>query len=301
MLCFCSTVPLPTSEKSHHPILGTPSTTTTMLCISCDGADPELMPKLPPLPTPLYRNRRRETLLGVSTVLGTIIFCLAVGHAALMPDGLSSTSVRWIILGMLYGESAVAIVCLFGILLVDPGVVQRNVQNCLPIPDEVADRLTDNSTQQEQYEANITEGDRIYCVRCFVWRDHNAQSVGPLTKLLQLRCLDRFIKNRRWRSHHCRTCQRCVLYFDHHCGGLKARVSLALGKIMIDTQILSLLVVFGRCIAGRGLTGNMGFFIGIIAMAQMGWLTTLVSVCLSIIYRTTGSLDSPELNGTLTT
>ncbi|KAL1522494.1 hypothetical protein AB1Y20_017482 [Prymnesium parvum] len=233
-----------------------------MLCIPCEERDSALMPKLPPLPTPDLRTQRKQSMIGIGTVLGVITLCLGVGHAALLPEGLSSLTVRWVLLGMLYGESAIAIVCLVGILLSDPGVVKRNVRNCLPIPEEVAERLTSDSPQQEQYDANISEGDRVYCVRCFVWRDHQAQSVGPVTRLLQLRCIDSWLQ-RRFRGHHCRTCQRCVLYFDHHCG------------------------VFGRCIAGRGLTGNMGYFCTILVMGQLGWLTTIISVCLSVIYRIT--------------
>ena len=45
----------------------------------------------------------------------------------------------------------------------------------------------------------------------------------------------------------------------------------------------------------------MGYFITIIAMGQMGWLTTVISVILGIVYRLvdTGGETSPFINATV--
>ena len=59
--------------------------------------------------------------------------------------------------------------CLLGILYGDPGVVKRTPENCLPLPETVAERLQ----RGESLEGldNLQHAQLgSYCVRCCVWR-----------------------------------------------------------------------------------------------------------------------------------
>lgn len=245
------------------------------LCGPCDGAerldDIELLPaRLPPLPTPNYDERRRESCCGCVCVLGTVATCVAltVGFSSVL-----ERSVRLPLLCLIAAEAAVAIGCLAGLLLGDPGVVRRTQETCLPVPAEVAERLSSGAPLRDEVApmsgmTNIRDGDRSYCVRCFLWRDH-----APPPAACEAYSSRRDAFARRWCGmpeswpgrraevavHHCSTCQRCVRDFDHHCG------------------------VFGRCIAGRGLRGNMKFFLTIIGMGWAGAVTCGAAVVLGLL------------------
>eukprot|EP00326_Haptolina_ericina_P038115 CAMPEP_0181237124 /NCGR_PEP_ID=MMETSP1096-20121128/38581_1 /TAXON_ID=156174 ORGANISM="Chrysochromulina ericina, Strain CCMP281" /NCGR_SAMPLE_ID=MMETSP1096 /ASSEMBLY_ACC=CAM_ASM_000453 /LENGTH=189 /DNA_ID=CAMNT_0023332429 /DNA_START=105 /DNA_END=674 /DNA_ORIENTATION=- len=127
----------------------------------------------------------------------------------------------------IYTEAFVALVCLFGLMFGDPGVVKRSPETCFPLPPKVADLIEAGATSEQIQQLGNLHGEKgSFCVRCLVLGDN----VQP---------------------HHCSTCQRCVTHFDHHCG------------------------VFGRCIAGDGLRGNMGFFKVLISMAGAGIFTAM--------------------------
>ena len=85
------------------------------------------------------------------------------------------------------------------------------------------------------------EGGGTFCVRCYVWRPPAPPAYDG----------KKF--HSRTEVHHCSTCQRCVVDFDHHCG------------------------VFGRCIAGDGFAGNMGYFKTILSMAAAGAITCIAA------------------------
>lgn len=155
---------------------------------------------LPPMPVPNKKVMMQESIGGSILVLGLIGIFVWFTHSGLSKVGDISKNGWWVGLFLIYLEAFVALVSLVGILTCNPGVIERSEDNCFPLPEEVAERLHRGKSCAGM--KNIEGIDGIFCVRCFVWRPRNP------------------------RSHHCRTCNRCVRAFDHHCG------------------------VFGRCIAG---------------------------------------------------
>ena len=127
---------------------------------------------------------------------------------------------------------------------------------------EFKDRVSANDQMKKmvkQMARNIEDKDHgTYCVRCMVWRDPAGGKADIFSSWLTQHgcafCCDYPPK----RAHHCRTCQRCVLDFDHHCG------------------------IFGRCIAGRGFAGNMGYFKVIITTGSWGSLTAGAGVVYAV-------------------
>merc|ERR1719240_905854 len=114
--------------------------------------------------------------------------------------------------------------------------MKRSVNLCFPLPEVVAERLLAEQTLQGL--VNIVDGERVYCVRCLLWRDPSTQTQSAFT--------DPFCPKKNV-MHHCRICGHCVREFDHHCS------------------------FFGRCIAGRGfLVGNLRFFSSLITMGIVG-------------------------------
>ena len=210
---------------------------------------------LPPMPAPDSKLRSVEARRGMFTVLYTIAICVGLTHGVGLQVGRITGAAWWVFLALIYTMAATALLCLFGLLCGDPGVVRRSEETCFPIPEEVQCRLKDGASTHEGL-SNIVDGDRTYCVRCLVWRNR-AEPSGGVSSLLGTKVCAHA------QPHHCRTCNRCVRSFDHHCG------------------------VFGRCIAGRGMRGNMKYFVLIIVMGYGGVFVTFITVAAGLIIRAT--------------
>mmetsp|Transcript_43772 Transcript_43772/g.101109 ORF Transcript_43772/g.101109 Transcript_43772/m.101109 type:complete len:317 (+) Transcript_43772:87-1037(+) len=216
------------------------------------GASWQSLSRLPPLPD--ARNEKNmQAVMGFTGTFCIILLTVTVTCGAayvLKIQGRYYLAKSYVVLVLV--EALVALICWFGLLVVDPGSIPRTPSTALPIPAAVV-----NAVEQDDVDfphENLQEGHRTYCVRCFLWRDDHAneRSKRPVERCFT--CMDRH----KGGSHHCSVCQRCVLYFDHHCSW------------------------FGRCIAGRGMGGNIGFFKVILAMGHMGMLTCASSTCLAL-------------------
>lgn len=213
---------------------------------------------LPPLPVPNYNQRSKEARNGVMTVLYVIGVCIGLTHGVGLTVGRITGVWWWVCFVAIYSMTAIALVCLAGLMFGDPGVVSRCEATCFPIPEEVQRRISDGSHETHDSSSNIVDGDRTFCVRCLVWRSNPDPHCcgGPCVQA---------------RPHHCRICNRCVMHFDHHCG------------------------VFGRCIAGSGLHGNMKYFTTIIAVGYGGFFLAVITAVAGLIARATreGGWEDP--------
>lgn len=223
------------------------------MATSCD-ADLSIE-DLPPLPSPQRKVQRRQEWLGCALVLGITTFLVGVKHAVSSIQDLSPTFI-WTCRGCIYTEALLALCCLVGLMLADPGIIQRTPETCSPIPAQVRELLL----RGEQAVENVTDGPRSFCVRCLVWRPEKATG-GFLNPLLSK------LGGLQTKTHHCSICQRCVVHFDHHCS------------------------VFGRCIGA----GNIGFFYGLILLGSMGALTSSLSTILALSLTWDLVREKPEI------
>ena len=215
---------------------------------------------LPPFTKPDLARMRSEASGGISLVGCLIITFMGITFGM---SGSCTPETRSALTVTVVSLAVTAIACLSYILMGDPGVVRRTQDACLPLPAEVAEKLSVWNPQDPAAAVghpldgmnNIKEPERSYCVRCCLWRHHNEELPrrGRIHRAIAGRQVDTV------KFHHCSTCQRCVRHFDHHCG------------------------VLGRCIAGRGLSGNMPCFIMLIMCAYAGTICAGAAVVLGIL------------------
>ncbi len=215
---------------------------------------------LPPMPPPKRLDMCIQFGGGCSYVLSQIALFVGGTHGIALtwlPKLLGpvlSDSVRATLIVLIYTETSVALICLAGLFFADPGVIQRSPETCFPLPRHIEELLRQGDSLEGV--ANHEENGRTFCTRCLVWRPEPRPS--PFLKLIPRRLFFLFKDCKPSESHHCRTCGRCVAFFDHHCG------------------------VFGRCIAGTCCSGNMPYFVVIILMSICGFATCAASLALSL-------------------
>eukprot|EP00929_Paragymnodinium_shiwhaense_P074933 TRINITY_DN38324_c0_g1_i1.p1 TRINITY_DN38324_c0_g1~~TRINITY_DN38324_c0_g1_i1.p1 ORF type:complete len:239 (-),score=33.82 TRINITY_DN38324_c0_g1_i1:86-802(-) len=197
---------------------------------------------LPPLKDRSYAYWT-EPILGVTLVTGLCGLLLAISyHTAVSQNGVSDApSAMAGFVGVLVCVT-IAMSCLLKlVVLSNPDEICRSKEKSYPLPAEVVEYLRQRDDAQDLPVPGNIEGPAgsaklgSYCVRCFVWRPPAKQ------------------REEAGRSHHCNTCQRCVVGFDHHCN------------------------LFGRCIT----RGNLVPFWTLVAMLPLGISSAMLPLMFS--------------------
>ena len=196
------------------------------------GAQDQLLSSLPPLPPPHVNTQRMESAGGICFVLSTIAGVNVVSYSVVHSFNTLPPAVYSAFQMVMSFLSAVALFCLCGVQLADPGVVKRTVANCFPQPEAVAALLEAGGAASDlcNFKGTHHGMHMSFCVRCFVWRPGH--------------------------GHHCNTCQRCVTHFDHHCG--------VLGRCIAGEGLRGNLNTFFHpllCCAMAGIWSGIGFAI----------------------------------------
>lgn len=144
------------------------------------------------------RTQCKEAACG-QTWITIFVLVLAVLMTVVLIPKLSWQHQIWAGIGV-YGSCGLAFVCQLMLFFSDPGVIERptkpydndvNAQAAVAASIRITHAPTDPFSERDP---NSNSNEISFCTRCNVFRPP--------------------------RSHHCRTCGRCVRQFDHHCGVL---------------------------------------------------------------------------------
>lgn len=205
--------------------------------------DKDALLALPPLPRPNFRIRCLQASNGCFCISGLICVCVTTVHLSIWFVDDFPHLPGQVFLTLIYAEAVTALTCLFGIMFGNPGIIERSQETCFPLPQKIVEKLKDGESLAGK---NVVEEEQTYCTRCFVWRTPFSDESPECNACSDIACGGTYS----YRCyHHCGICERCVRDFDHHC------------------------TFFGRCIAGQGFGGNMGYFMLLIAMGPAGITT----------------------------
>jgi hypothetical protein len=266
---------------------------------------------LPPLPTPDYDSKRRETIGGIVVVALIMTLLVGLTHGVALTAvgsvGVGSLGYR-IFAGLIYAVALIAAICHLGVLLKDPGIIHRSAETCYPIPEKMQAWIWENSSEA-QIDAfpmqQCTAGDKEQSGNlngdsstadvedAGVWSQSvtalACSSTNPKKQSGNISALqkpaDLYIVGRDDRVY----CTRCLVWrkpgINHyHCQTCQRCVAY------YDHHC----TFFGRCVAGTlcysgqhkpVCRGNFVFFVGIVIMGGLGYVTSVAALLCSLSWK----------------